>query len=75
MRYATIGILLLAWVLLACDEKEEVSGPSVPSLIMEQYLLFREQRVQDAMRIAEDMARSITSLRLLTLEKALCVMR
>ena len=30
MRYATIGILLLAWVLLACDEKEEVSGPSVP---------------------------------------------
>ena len=28
MRYATIGILLLAWVLLACDEKEEVSGPS-----------------------------------------------
>ena len=30
MRYTTIGILLLAWVLLACDEKEEVSGPSVP---------------------------------------------
>ena len=30
MRYATIGILLLAWVLLACDEKEEVSGSSVP---------------------------------------------
>ena len=30
MRYATIGILLLAWGLLACDEKEEVSGPSVP---------------------------------------------
>lgn len=30
MRYATIGILLLTWVLLACDEKEEVSGPSVP---------------------------------------------
>lgn len=50
MRYATIGILLLAWVLLACDEKEEVSGPSVLSLIMEKYLLFREQKGTGAMR-------------------------
>ena len=45
MRYATIGILLLAWVLLACDEKEEFL-----SLIMEQYLLFREQKGTGAMR-------------------------
>ena len=49
MRYATLGILLLAWVLLACDEKEEVSGLFL-SLIMEKYLLFREQKGTGAMR-------------------------
>lgn len=50
MRYATIGILLLAWVLLACDEKEEVSVRLFLSLIMEKYLLFREQKGTGAMR-------------------------
>lgn len=50
MRYATIGILLLAWVLLACDEKEEVSGPSVPFPDYGEVLAFREQKGTGAMR-------------------------
>lgn len=50
MRYATIGILLLAWVLLACDEKEEFPVRLFLSLIMEKYLLFREQKGTGAMR-------------------------
>ena len=73
MRYATIGILLLAWVLLACDEKEEVSGPSVPFPDYGEVLAF--PGAEGYGRNAEDMARSITSLRLPTREKALCVMR
>lgn len=50
MRYATIGILLLAWGLLACDEKRRFPVRLFLSLIMEQYLLFREQKGTDAMR-------------------------